>query len=120
MAVGLEQVQIKFQPILDDYISGKLSAQEMRKLVEWDTRWMWPFDVYEPVFQTAKELNMALVALNVNSEDLTLVEKGGLPGLPADRLRQYIGDAYVLGMMLSFSSLLSRTLVICGAHTAYF
>jgi hypothetical protein len=92
-AVGLEQVQIKFQPVLNDYLAGKISAAEMRQRVEWDTRWMWPFEVYEPVFATAKELRMPLVALNVNSEDLALVEKGGLPGLPSERLRQYISDA---------------------------
>jgi hypothetical protein len=65
----------------------------MQRLVEWDKRWMWPFQVYEPVFTAAKELGIPLVALNVNTEDLQLVEKGGLPGLPRDRLQQYIPDA---------------------------
>jgi len=88
----LEQVQVKFQPILDDYIAGKLTASEMRQQVEWDKRWMWPFEVYRPVFETARELKIPLVALNVNSEDLALVEKDGLPGLPRDVMKQYIVD----------------------------
>lgn len=93
VAVGLEQVQVKFQPVLNDYTAGKISIGEMRAGVEWDIRWVWPFEVYQPVFETARELKMPLIALNVNSEDLALVEKGGLPGLPKDRLQVYIRDA---------------------------
>ena len=64
----------------------------MRQLVEWDKRWMWPFEVYEPVFAIAREFKIPLVALNVNSEDLALVEKGGFPGMPRDVIKQYIVD----------------------------
>jgi uncharacterized iron-regulated protein len=92
LGIGLEQVQVKFQPALDDYIAGKISASDMERAVEWDKRWMWPFEVYESVFATAKELGIPLVALNVNTEDLALVEKGGLPGLPRATLHQYILD----------------------------
>ena len=93
--MGLEQVQIKFQSALDDYIAGIISLAEMRLQVDWDRRWIWPFEGYEPIFTVARELNIPLIALNVNSEDLALVEKGGLPALPRDRLEQYITDAYV-------------------------
>jgi uncharacterized iron-regulated protein len=92
MAIGLEQVQVQFQPALDDFIGGKISLDEMRQMVEWDKRWMWPFEVYAPVFQTAKDLGIRLMALNVDSEDLIKVEKQGYPGLPPDRLRRYIKD----------------------------
>jgi hypothetical protein len=93
LAVGLEQVQVMFQPILDAYIAGTISIQGMRNLVEWDRRWSWPFEAYEPIFSCAKELQIPLIALNVNSEDLSLVQKNGLPGLPRDRLFSYITDA---------------------------
>lgn len=93
VAVGLEQVEVQFQPVLDDYMKGRISASEMRKLVEWDTRWAWPFEVYQPVFSRAKAAGMPLIALNVNSEDMAFVEKNGLPGLPVDRMRAYIPDA---------------------------
>jgi uncharacterized iron-regulated protein len=95
LALGLEQVQIKFQPVLDDYIAGKISSSDLRRLVDWDKRWTWPFEIYEPIFQKAKDLQASLIALNVNSEDLELVERFGLPGLPPDRMREYIGDPYV-------------------------
>ena len=92
LAVGLEQVQVQFQPVLDQYIRGDISLDEMRQGVEWDTRWIWPFEGYAPVFEAAHELGIPLVALNVNSEDMNLVEKGGFPGLGRDRLKLYIRD----------------------------
>lgn len=92
LAIGLEQVQIQFQPILDEFVAGKRTLEELKQGVEWNTRWIWPFDTYAPVFQWAQQHRIPLIALNVNSEDLALVKKGGLPGLPRDRLQQYIID----------------------------
>lgn len=92
MAIGLEQVQIQFQPVLDDYIKGSISLDKMRELVEWNTRWQWPFEQYQPIFETARELQISLIALNVNSEDLVLVENGGLPNLSKLQLQRYIAD----------------------------
>lgn len=96
LAIGLEQVQIQFQPVLDDFTAGKISASDLRRLVEWDKRWTWPFEVYEPIFEASRDLQVSLVALNVNSEDLEYVERLGLPGLPSEKMKQYIGDPYVL------------------------
>lgn len=95
VAIGLEQVQRQFQPVLDRFVAGRLTLNQLRNQVQWDTRWTWSFEVYEPLFQLAQERRIPLVALNVDSEDLALVERSGLPGLPQDRLQLYIPDAYV-------------------------
>jgi Haem-binding uptake, Tiki superfamily, ChaN len=92
LAIGLEQVQRQFQPVLDEYKAGKLSLDELKRGVQWDKRWSWSFDGYAPIFDSAVKLGIPLIALNVDSEDLQLVEVGGLPGLPRDRLQQYISD----------------------------
>ena len=92
MAIGLEQVQLQFQPVLDNYISGKISLQEMRKQVDWEKRWFWSFEGYAPIFERARDLKIPLIALNVNSEDLAEVEKAGFAGLPPSRMKQYIKD----------------------------
>jgi hypothetical protein len=92
MAIGLEQVQTQFQPVLDAYVDGTITLQQMKEGVDWEKRWMWDFEGYRPIFETAKDLKIKLLALNVDSEDLTMVEKGGLPGLPINRLRKYIKD----------------------------
>jgi uncharacterized iron-regulated protein len=98
MAIGLEQVQVQFQPVLDDYTSGKISLDEMRRLVQWDKRWTWSFEGYQGIFEAARELkNVRLLALNVDSEDLAQVEKGGYPALPMQQLRKYIKDPIGFG-----------------------
>jgi hypothetical protein len=92
MAIGLEQVQSQFQPVLDAYVDGTISSEEMKQGVDWEKRWMWDFENYRPIFETAKKLKIKLLALNVDSEDLSEVEKGGYPKLPINRLRKYIKD----------------------------
>lgn len=94
LVLGLEQVEIQFQPILDLYNQGSISLDDMRVGVQWDIRWVWPFDIYRDIFRVARdELAIPLLALNVNREDLLLVQRNGLPGLPRDRLLTYIPDA---------------------------
>lgn len=95
MAIGLEQVQVQFQPALDDYVNGNIDLDQMKELVQWQTRWTWPFEQYRPIFETARELGIRLVALNVDSEDLAVVEREGFPGLERAQLQKYISDPYV-------------------------
>jgi uncharacterized iron-regulated protein len=66
---------------------------QLREQVQWDKRWVWSFELYQPIFQLAKQLDIQLIALNVNTEDLVLVEQYGLPGLSPQKLRDYIIDA---------------------------
>jgi len=92
LAIGLEQVQVQFQPILDAYVDGSISIDEMRKNVEWNKRWTWPFEGYRGIFETARELKIPLIALNVDSEDMSKVEAGGFPNLPREKRQKYIID----------------------------
>ena len=71
--------------------------------VQWNSRWTWPFEVYKPIFSLAREFKIPLIALNVNSEDLAMVERDGLPGLSKDLLKQYITD------LPGFSKFISTT-----------
>lgn len=105
MAIGLEQVQIRFQDVLDEYVKGNISLEEMRRRVDWDKRWMWNFEGYSGIFKAARELgNVRLLALNVDSEDLTMVEKGGYQGLPMEQLRKYIKDPVGFGAFAKTTS----------------
>jgi hypothetical protein len=92
LAVGLEQVQVQFQPILDAFIDGEISTDEMRNLVEWNKRWTWSFEGYRGVFELAKDLNIPLIALNVDSEDMFRVVAGGFSNLSPEKRGKYILD----------------------------
>lgn len=92
LAVGLEQVQVQFQPVLDAYVDGKISIDEMRSEVEWDKRWTWPFEGYKGVFELAREKKIPLIALNVDSEDMFRVAAGGFSNLSPENRGKYILD----------------------------
>lgn len=92
LAVGLEAVQRQFQPVLDDYISGRITEQELFVATEWATRWYWPFEGYAPIFRIAREYGVRLVALDMDSEDKAKVELGGLASLDNAKLREYVPD----------------------------
>ena len=95
MAVGLEAVQRRFQPVLDDYLKGTIDLKQLEAQTEWSTRWTWPFANYVPVFEAARLNNFELLALNADSEDLGVVEMSGLAGLPNATLAKYIPDRRV-------------------------
>lgn len=97
MAIGMEQVQVQFQSVLDDYVQHKISLETMKDEVQWEKRWMWNFEGYRGVFEAARDLNIRLLALNVDSEDLARVETGGYPELPMKQLRKYIKDPVGFG-----------------------
>mmetsp|Transcript_29073 Transcript_29073/g.70122 ORF Transcript_29073/g.70122 Transcript_29073/m.70122 type:complete len:489 (+) Transcript_29073:120-1586(+) len=92
MAIGLEQVQVQFQPVLDNFIGGKISLDDLFQQTQWEKRWFWDFNNYAPIFELAQELQIPLIALNVNSEDFADVQQGGLAALPPKTLRRYIKD----------------------------
>ncbi len=105
MSIGLEQIQIQFQPYLDAYVDGSITEKEMLEGVQWSTRWQWSYDNYRPVFELARNLRIPLIALNVNSEDLGLVEINGLRGLSKEQLKEYIPeDAKGFGDFISQAS----------------
>lgn len=92
MSIGLEQIQVQFQPALDAYVAGSISEETMLTDVQWEKRWSWSFDNYRPVFELAKEFKIPLIALNVNSEDLAAVERQGFQGLSKEQVKRYIKD----------------------------
>lgn len=92
LAVGLEAVQRRFQPVLDDYIAGRIDELGLVKATDWETSWVWSFRVYEPVFRVCRELGIKLIALDVNSEDRARVELGGLESLEKGKLLEYVPD----------------------------
>ncbi len=92
ISIGLEQVQVQYQSSLDDFVQGRISEQAMLDSVQWEKRWSWPYENYKPIFDVARELKIPLIALNVNSEDLAVVEATGFQGLSKEQVRRYIKD----------------------------
>jgi hypothetical protein len=82
-------------------------------MVKWIKRWMWPFEVYMlPVFETAKDLGIRLVALNVDSEALSKAKYRDIQDCPQ------IGSGNIL--MIHESDVSIGTLCVCKLAATHF
>lgn len=54
LSIGLEMIQRPFQAVLDRYIAGEISEEELRDQTEYDQRWGFPWDYYAPIFGLPK------------------------------------------------------------------
>eukprot|EP00966_Prymnesium_polylepis_P192788 4468255-Prymnesium_polylepis.1 len=113
MAVGLEAVQRQFQPVLDDYIAGRIDEHQLFTATEWQRRWYWSFGAYAPIFRICRECGVQLLALDVDSEDKAKIELGGLASLERAKRLEYIPDEdgfERFGATRAFDEYLSHTL----------
>merc|ERR1719414_45589 len=114
LAVGLEMVQKRFQPVLDSYVEGKLDERGLVAGTDWARRWTWPFELYEPVLRFCREQGVRLVALNTDYEVLAKVESGGLEQLTAEDWQANVPDRTgfrMLGKDPAFKAYLGNVVV---------
>ena len=113
LAVGLEAIQRKFQPALDDYIAGRIDEGQLIVATDWERRWYWSFKAYASVFRTCRALGVKIVALDVDSEDKGKIERGGLSSLDNTKLQEYVPDEKAFekfGATMAFHEYVSQTL----------
>jgi len=88
MAIGLEFFQRPFQPVLDDYIAGRVDEATMLRRSEYYQRWRFDYRLYRPILRYAREQHIPLLALNVPRELTGRIGEVGLDGLSeAERAR---------------------------------
>jgi uncharacterized iron-regulated protein len=86
LAIGVEFFQQPFQGVLDDYVAGKLSEQELLRHSEYYDRWGFDFRFYAPILRYAREHGLPLVALNLPAELTGKVGREGYANLtPVER-----------------------------------
>lgn len=83
MAIGMEMFQRPYQPVLDNFLQGKLTEAALQKKSQYDKRWGYPWENYAPVLQFAKEKQLPVLALNTPSEVTKKVSRKGLNSLGA-------------------------------------
>jgi uncharacterized iron-regulated protein len=92
LAIGLEMFQKPCQPVINQYLAGKITEEQLVQQTEYKKRWGWPWENYAPLLQFAKAHQIPVIALNTPSEVLRKVSKGGIDSLqPTDF--QYIPPA---------------------------
>ena len=68
LAIGMEFFQLPFQPVLDDYIAGKIDEKEFLRKSEYFQRWRIDYRNYRPIIRFAKEKGIPLLALDLSEE----------------------------------------------------
>jgi uncharacterized iron-regulated protein len=81
LAIALEMFQRPFQPILDSYLAGTITEEQLRKQTEYDTRWGFDWKFYAPILRFAKEQQIPLIALNTPAEITQKVAESGIDSL---------------------------------------
>jgi uncharacterized iron-regulated protein len=86
LAIGMEAFQQPFQGVLDDYIAGSLSEQDMLRGTEYYDRWGFDFRLYAPILRYARAHQLPVVALNLPAELTRKVARSGVGALaPQER-----------------------------------
>ena len=91
LALGVEWVQTRFQPALDDFIAGRIGEAEMLRRTAYFDRWGYDYRLYRPIVHYAREHHIPMIALNASRELTDAVRDKGIAGLDA-RLRSELPD----------------------------
>ncbi len=68
IALGLEMVPRRLQPVLDRWTQGQLREDELITQLDWDAIWSFDIQYYLPLFHLARMQRIPLYALNVERE----------------------------------------------------
>lgn len=81
LAIGVEWFQQSFQPVLNDYLAGKLTEVEFLRRSEYFERWGYDYRQLRPILEYAKANRLPVLALNAPVELTRKVSQGGLEAL---------------------------------------
>ncbi len=85
LAIGFEMFPRRMQPVLDDWVAGKLPERELLKKSEWDKVWTFDARDYLPLFHFARMNRIPMLALNVERGLPEAVGKEGWDAVPEAR-----------------------------------
>jgi len=81
IAVGFEMLDATLQPVLEDYISGKLTEEEFLTKTDWKKEWGFDFAMYKPLFDFIIKNKLKAIALNVPHAVVAKIARNGLAAL---------------------------------------
>jgi len=83
MVIGFEQFPRRAQPVLDQWIAGKLTEKQFLEKSDWHKVWNMPAELYLPLFRFARINGIPILALNVDKELTRALAENGWDGVPA-------------------------------------
>ncbi len=88
LAIGMEFFQLPFQPVLDDYIAGKIDEKEFLRKSEYFQRWRVDYRNYRPIIRYAREKGIPLLALDLSEELRKKIARNEMDNLSAGEIAQ--------------------------------
>jgi uncharacterized iron-regulated protein len=82
LAIGFEMFPRRVQPVLDEWVAGKLSESEFLQRGEWEKVWGFDARDYLPLFHFARMNRLPMLALNVERSLIEAVGKQGWDAVP--------------------------------------
>ncbi|OGS12147.1 MAG: hypothetical protein A2285_04395 [Elusimicrobia bacterium RIFOXYA12_FULL_57_11] len=81
IAVGFEMLNQSLQPVLDDYVAGKIKEVEFLAKADWKKEWGFDFAMYRPLFDFIVANKLRALALNVPRVVVGKIARTGLGSL---------------------------------------
>jgi uncharacterized iron-regulated protein len=88
LAVGMEMFQTPFQPVINDYLAGRIDERTFLEKTEYFSTWGYDYNFYKPIIDYLKQQNLPLVALNIYGEISRKVARDGIYSLSANEKKQ--------------------------------
>lgn len=86
LGIGVEWFQQQTQPILDAYLSGRISEAKMLQQTRYYERWRYDYRLIRPILEFAKQHRIPIIALNAPSHITHKVARQGIASLtPTER-----------------------------------
>jgi uncharacterized iron-regulated protein len=82
LVLGFEMFPRRLQPVLDDWVAGRLSDTEFLTRSEWQRVWGYDPHLYLPILQFGRMYRIPMLALNVERKFVTRVSDGGWASVP--------------------------------------
>lgn len=91
LAIGLEFFDQTTQPVLDDYVAGRIDERDMLRGSDYFNNWRFDYRLYAPILRFAREREIPLIALNVPRVVSQQIAREGLAKLSEEQ-EQYVPD----------------------------
>ncbi len=85
VGLGMEMFLRSQQPVLDDYVAGRIDEAELRERTDWDRTWGFDYGLYRPLLEFCRQHRLPVYGLNVRSELSQAVARGGVQSLTPDQ-----------------------------------
>jgi len=92
MVIGFEMFPRRLQPVLDQWVAGKLTVSEFLAQAEWEKVWAFSPHLYLPLFEFARINRIPMRALNIEKKLTQAISEKGWAGVPPAE-REGIGQA---------------------------